>query len=129
MPEGQTEEFSSFRQRVIIGGRLCRAAALTLNCLPSAKLGFQRNELAGAIMRSCITRIINLYWWVRHNTRNRSARRKYYRYIFQEKKRLIESGAVDPECLRLFCRSLSKIHCGHARRNYESYKNNCSICR
>lgn len=48
----------------------------------------------------------NLYWHIR-DTRNSSKKRKYYRYIEKEKKRLIEETGVDSEELRLLCRALS----------------------
>ena len=49
----------------------------------------------------------NLYWQIRY-TWNKSAKRKYYRYVFKEKQRLIESGA-DQEELRLICRVLANV--------------------
>jgi len=41
--------------------------------------------------------------------RNSARKRKYYRLIADEKKRLLLSG-VDPEELRLFCRHLANPH-------------------
>lgn len=62
----------------------------------------------------------NLYWHIRY-PRNKVTKRRYYRYVLREKKRLIKSG-VDAEYLRLFCRSLSKQHCEHAERRFENYR-------
>lgn len=62
----------------------------------------------------------NLYWHIRY-TRNPSVKRKYYRYVVKEKKRLIESG-VDCEELRLLCRSLSYRHNEHSERRLKSYR-------
>lgn len=73
------------------------------------------------------SKLNNFYWFIRY-TRNPSVKRKYYRYIQAEKKRLIDSG-VDGECLRLLCRSLSKSRYAHAEKNYQRYKENCSVCR
>lgn len=62
----------------------------------------------------------NLYWRVR-NTRNKSIKRRYYRYIAVEKKRLLEEG-VDFEELRLLCRSLSGRLNNHAERRLSAYR-------
>lgn len=51
------------------------------------------------------SRLHNLYWCIRWY-RNSSTKRKYYRYVAKEKKRLIESG-VDREEIRLLCRHLA----------------------
>lgn len=66
------------------------------------------------------TKLNNLYWHIRY-TRNKSIKRKYYRYVFKEKKRLIGSG-VDKEELLLLCRSLAKRHCEHAERLLITYR-------
>lgn len=66
------------------------------------------------------SRLRNFYWYIRY-TRNASVKRRYYRYVLKEKKRLIKSG-VDAEYLRLLCRSLSKQHCEYAERRFESYR-------
>lgn len=66
------------------------------------------------------SKLNNLYWQIRY-TRNKSIKRRYYRYAALEKKRLIDSG-VDPEELRLFCRTLAKQHCEHAERRLEAYR-------
>ncbi|SOD22419.1 hypothetical protein [Nitrosomonas ureae] len=60
------------------------------------------------------TKLNNLYWRIRY-TRNKSEKRKFYRYVFKEKKRLIESG-VDKEELRLLCSALSNTLNLHAER-------------
>lgn len=66
------------------------------------------------------TKLNNLYWQIRYS-RNKSRKRKYYRYAAAEKKRLIASG-VDPEELRLICRTLAKQHCEYAERRLETYR-------
>ncbi len=66
------------------------------------------------------SKLNNLYWFIRY-TRNKSEKRKYYRYVMKEKKRLIESG-VDMEYLRLYCRALSKRQNSHAESRLERYK-------
>jgi hypothetical protein len=68
------------------------------------------------------SRLMNLYWYIRV-MRNRSLKRRYYRYVAVEKKRLIESG-VDKEELRLLCRSLSNRWNVHAERRLEAYRKN-----
>lgn len=68
----------------------------------------------------------NFYWWIRY-TRNKSLKRKYYRYAEKEKKRLIESG-VDMEYLRLYCRSLSKRQDLHAESRLERHKKDHVAC-
>lgn len=58
--------------------------------------------------------IRNLYWHLRAvRGYDLAARRRYYRLIAVEKKRLLEAG-VDPEEIRLFCRSLSRPDDRHA---------------
>lgn len=66
------------------------------------------------------SKLSNLYWFIRF-TRNKSVKRKYYRYVAAEKKRLIESGA-DAEELRLLCRALSNRLNSHAERRLERYR-------
>ncbi|PXX07017.1 hypothetical protein C8R27_1573 [Nitrosomonas ureae] len=67
-----------------------------------------------------LSSIRNFYWRIRF-TRNPSEKRKYYRYVFKEKKRLIDSG-VDAEYLRLYCRSLSKRFDHHAEKRLKDYQ-------
>lgn len=71
-------------------------------------------------MQFMFSKLNNLYWHIRY-TRNSSVKRKYYRYVAKEKKRLIESG-VDAEYLRLLCRSLSYRHNEHAERRLQKYQ-------
>ena len=68
------------------------------------------------------SKLNNLYWFIRYN-RNKSIKRRYYRYVAVEKKRLIESG-VDPEELRLYCRALSARLNPHAEKRLETYRKN-----
>ena len=62
----------------------------------------------------------NLYWQIRYH-RNKSIRRKYYRYVFKEKQRLVELG-MDREELRLICRVLANRLNQHAERRLEAYR-------
>lgn len=66
------------------------------------------------------SKLQNIYWRIRYQ-RNKNLKRKYYRYAADEKKRLLASG-VDPEELRLFCRTLAKQHCEHAERHLKTYR-------
>lgn len=66
------------------------------------------------------SRLNNFYWFIRY-TRNASVKRKYYRYVLKEKKRLIRSG-VDAEYLRLYCRALSNRLDRHAEKRLENYR-------
>lgn len=66
------------------------------------------------------SKLRNIYWQIRY-TRNKSTKRRYYRYAAIEKKRLLEAG-VDKEELRLLCRSLAKQHCEHAERHLRTYR-------
>jgi len=68
------------------------------------------------------SKLNNLYWHIRY-TRNKSVKRRYYRYVADEKKRLIETG-VDVEELRLYCRALSGRLNVHAERRLEAYRKN-----
>ncbi len=67
------------------------------------------------------TNLNNLYWFMRYNKRNSARKRKYYRLIANEKKRLLLSG-VDPEELRLFCRHLANPRNEFAIRNLTNYQ-------
>lgn len=67
------------------------------------------------------SKLRNFYWHIRY-TRNKVTKRRYYRYVLKEKKRLIKESGVDAEYLRLYCRSLSKPHCVHAERNLDEYR-------
>ena len=74
-------------------------------------------------MTSMFGKLTNLYWFIRYYSRNKSKKRKYYRYAAKEKQRLIESGA-DAEEVRLLCRALSSRHNVFARRRLEAYRKN-----
>lgn len=65
--------------------------------------------------------LYNLYWRIRFFSRNKSAKRKYYRYVAKERKRLIESG-VDSEELRLLCRPLANLRNVHAERKLQVFR-------
>ena len=72
-------------------------------------------------MHLYFSRIRNLYWSLRAvRGYDLAARRRYYRLIAVEKKRLQEAG-VDPEEIRLFCRACSMPDCPHAERRYRAY--------
>ena len=73
------------------------------------------------------SKLNNLYWFIRY-TRIRSVKRKYYRYIAKEKKRLIESG-VDVEELRLYCRHLSNLRNERAENRLLAYRKTLKTCR
>lgn len=62
----------------------------------------------------------NLYWFIRY-TRIRSVKRKYYRRVAKEKKRLLEAG-IDKEELRLLCRFLSNLRNERAENRLISYR-------
>ncbi|MCP5244429.1 MAG: hypothetical protein H6937_00050 [Burkholderiales bacterium] len=64
------------------------------------------------------SKLYNHYWFIRY-ARNSSAKRRYYRYVEKEKKRLLVAG-IDPEELRLLCRHLDNLrnrHAGNASNN------------
>lgn len=69
----------------------------------------------------------NLYWQIRF-TRKDSVRRRYYRYVLNEKKRLVGIG-VNNECLRLLCLHLVNLKNTRAENNYLDYRKNCLFCR
>ena len=66
------------------------------------------------------SKLQNIYWFIRYQ-RRKNLKRNYYRQAAAEKKRLIASG-VDPEELRLYCRTLAKQHCEHAERRLKAYR-------
>lgn len=70
---------------------------------------------------SDFSKLMNLYWFIRFHRRNKSTKRRYYRYAAAEKKRLLEAG-VDPEELRLLCRSLSTRWNIHAEKSLKIYR-------
>lgn len=59
-----------------------------------------------SILSDMYRSLFNLYWFIRYYKRNKSARRRYYRYVAKERMRLIKLG-VDTEEIRLLCRHLS----------------------
>lgn len=64
----------------------------------------------------------NTYWLLRYNRAfNRTARRRYYRVIEAEKKRLHEIEGVDKEEIRLLCRYLSNLKNKNAEMRYLAY--------
>ncbi len=73
------------------------------------------------------SKLNNLYWFIRY-TRIKSVKRKYYRLVAKEKKRLIESG-VDKEELRLLCRYLSNLRNERAGDRLEAYRKTLKTCR
>jgi len=72
------------------------------------------------------SKLNNLYWFIRY-TRIKSVKRKYYRYIAKEKKRLIDSG-VDAEELRLYCRYLSNLRNERAQNRLIAYRKTLKSC-
>lgn len=67
-------------------------------------------------------KLCNLYWHLRYNREwNEAKRRKYYRYVAYEKKRLYETG-VDPELLRLLCRHLVNLQNKRAEAIFYNYQ-------
>lgn len=67
------------------------------------------------------SKLCNIYYFISYHRRNASAKRRYYRYASDEKKRLLQAG-VDPEELRLFCRSLSSRWNIHAEKRLKIYR-------
>jgi len=63
----------------------------------------------------------NLYWRIR-NTRNATIKRRFYRYVAAEKKRLINESGVDAEELRLYCRTFSSRENWHAEKRLAAYR-------
>lgn len=67
-------------------------------------------------------KIQNLYWFLRyHRNYDEAKRRKLYRQIAAEKKRLHETG-VDPELVRLVCRFLANPKNQRAKLRYLFYQ-------
>ena len=66
------------------------------------------------------SKLRNIYWFIRYQ-RKKNLKRKYYKQAAVEKKRLLEAG-VNPEELRLLCRTLAKQHCEHAERHLKIYR-------
>lgn len=74
------------------------------------------------LLQYMYSKLRNLYWFIRY-TRNPSVKRRYYRYVADEKKRLLDAG-VDPEELRLMCRALSRRLDLHAEKRLTIYRKN-----
>jgi len=64
--------------------------------------------------------LCNLYWHLRFNRFSQAARRRFYRKIAAEKKRLVDSG-VDTEEVRLFCRWMANPRNRFAEERYYLY--------
>lgn len=65
--------------------------------------------------------LCNYYWQLRyHRAYDEAARRRYYRKIEAEKKRLIESG-VHQEEVRLFCRWMANPRNYAAQMRFENF--------
>lgn len=82
---------------------------------------YNPETLIFGITMSDFSKLMNLYWFIRFHRRNKSTKRRYYRYVAAEKKRLLEAG-VDPEELRLLCRSLSTRWNIHAEKRLKTYR-------
>ena len=73
------------------------------------------------------SKLANTYWLLRYNRKfNLAARRKYYRRIADEKKRLHETG-VDLELVRLLCRHLANPQRPHAKGRYMRYESQAML--
>lgn len=67
------------------------------------------------------SRLANLYYLLRcYGHRNQARRRKLYRFIANERKRLLEAG-VDGEEVRLLCRHLANPSNRHAAGRLAGY--------
>jgi hypothetical protein len=66
--------------------------------------------------------LCNLYWRLRYCRQwNQACRRRYYRKMAVEKKRLEQEG-VDRELVRLFCRHLSNPRNLFAEKRYKDFE-------
>jgi len=67
-------------------------------------------------------KLCNLYW-TRRNQRafDQAGRRRIYRMIAQEKRRLVEEVGVDREEVRLLCRHLANTADRHAENRWKAY--------
>ena len=69
------------------------------------------------------SKLCNLYWMLRFKRSwDLAARRRYYRYIEKEKRRLLEDVGVDAEELRLLCRHLANPQNRHAEVSWLQYR-------
>ncbi|SFF12856.1 hypothetical protein SAMN05428977_105324 [Nitrosomonas sp. Nm166] len=66
-------------------------------------------------------KLYSLYWFIRYYRRNRPVKRRYYRYVAKEKKRLIALGA-DAEEIRLLCRHLANPRNERTEARLEAYR-------
>ena len=63
----------------------------------------------------------HFYWFLRYcRKHNQACRRKYYRRIEHERKRLHEEG-VDQELTRLFCRWVSNPRNENAEQRFQNH--------
>lgn len=70
---------------------------------------------------------MNLYWMLRNGRKwDQAHRRKYYRRIEREKKRLIDSG-VDPELVRLLCRHLANPRNKRAESIFKNFQSQIKL--
>ena len=68
-------------------------------------------------------KLCNLYWMLRYKrVWDSAARRKYYRRIEAEKKRLVDELGVDHEEVRLLCRYLSNPKNRNAEMRWRGYE-------
>jgi hypothetical protein len=64
----------------------------------------------------------NLYWFLRYKRRfDQAGRRRYYRLIEKEKRRLVEEVGVDQEEVRLLCRFLANLKNSNAEQRWKTY--------
>jgi len=64
----------------------------------------------------------NLYWFLRYKRAfDQAGRRRYYRLIEKEKRRLIEDVGVDQEEVRLLCRHLANLKNRNAEQRWQAY--------
>jgi len=64
----------------------------------------------------------NLYWMLRYKrVWDAASRRRYYRKIEKEKRRLIEEVGADREEVRLLCRYLANLKNQNAELRWKSY--------
>ena len=73
------------------------------------------------------SKLYNLYWFIRYH-RKKNIKRRYYRYIAAEKKRLLDAG-VDNEEIRLLCRHPSNLRNKRAENRLEAYRKTLEVSR
>jgi len=69
----------------------------------------------GYVLPEWAGQLRNYYWVVRVESRDKSKRRRYYRYIAKEKLRLVEAG-VDFNLIRAVCRYLCGFNSAAEKR-------------